>query len=273
MKVPLPRGSEINMTRSSQWKELFSGYKHQVTEARIDRWLDQFSAKHRDIAARILDCVDFVTYEQMATAFRQMLEGLAGWNQDTTRLRGKWRFVSFSASAGESGDEMLHKFRVANGLGQKKYNELFIHKSELVMQKLSQEDTVVFIDDFAGTGKQACEAWSDNIAELLPEKPTAYLVLVVASATARHKIGNETELVPVPYRELSAGDNVFSSRCRHFSGSERENLLRYCRRADAHNPKGFGDCGFVIVFAHGCPNNTIPIFHAKHTGWEGLFPR
>ncbi len=34
-----------------------------------------------------------------------------------------------------------------------------------------------------------------------------------------------------------------------------------------------GDCGFVIVLAHKCPNNTIPILHARRAGWEGLFRR
>lgn len=32
-------------------------------------------------------------------------------------------------------------------------------------------------------------------------------------------------------------------------------------------------CGFVIVFAHTCPNNSIPILHVSHTKWQGLFRR
>ena len=76
--------------------------------------------------------------------------------------------------------------------------------------------------------------------------------------------------------ELTEADEIFSTKCRHFSRREKHTILRYCRRADSASPRGFGDCGFVVVFAHNCPNNTIPILHARDPGgrrWEGLFRR
>jgi hypothetical protein len=257
----------------AQWTGLFSAYRYPVSEQRIGLWLDQFSNGDRDLAARILDCADFVTHQQMTTAFRSILKGLKGWDFDSKRRAGKWRFVSLSSSAGESGDSMLHQFRVANGLDKKRYAELFIWKSDLLRENLGAEDTVVFVDDFAGTGTQACTAWKENIEELLPGEPNVYLVLVASSVAARQRIGAETKLTVVPYITLSAQDDLFSHRCRHFNPAEKAKLLDYCKRADKKAPKGFGNCGFVIVFAHRCPNNTIPILHVQHNNWEGLFPR
>ena len=73
--------------------------------------------------------------------------------------------------------------------------------------------------------------------------------------------------------ELREGDNVFGTECEHFSGGEKDTLLRYCRRANHKYPRGYGDCGFVLVLAHKTPNNSIAVLHAHHQTWVGLFPR
>lgn len=273
MKQPMPRGTAINNRRMASWVSAFLGYRHAISEARIDRWLDQFSRRDCDIAARTLDCVEFITHEQMTSAFRSILNRLDGWNIDESLRHGRWRFVAFSGSSGESGDSMLRVFRLANGLSSRRYNNLFIYRSELAKENLGPEDTVVFVDDFAGTGNQACDSWQKEFAELLSGKPVVYLVLVAASNFAIERIQNETDLTVVPHIELSPADNIFSARCSHFTRSEKDTIFRYCKRGDKRNPKGYGDCGFVIVFAHNCPNNTIPILHAYNQRWEGLFRR
>jgi len=273
MRQPSVRGTPINMQRMRRWTSEFSGYRNSVNEHRIDRWLEQFSPGDRDLAGRILDAVDFISYQQMGHAFRDILGGLDGWNIDPARRRGKWRFVPFSSSAGESGDMMIHKFRHATNMTGRQYRELFIYRRDLLGENLSSDDTVVFVDDFAGTGTQICDAWKEQFQELLPNNPRAYLVLVVASETARHRISEETELTVVTNIELSERDNIFSELCGHFSTEEKSAILHYCEKADRHNPRGFGDCGYVLVFAHSCPNNSIPILHTRNQRWEGLFPR
>ncbi len=272
MKSPLPVGTPINMRRYKRWLSDFTSYRHQITEERLQRWIDQFSVKDRDLAARVLDCVDFINHEQMSAGFRMLLSGIDGWSPDATVRRGTWRFVAYSSSAGESGDEMLHKFRVANNLASKKFNELFIYKSDLMRAKLGLKDTVVFVDDFSGTGKQICESWLE-LQELLPGEPRAFLFLVAASEKAIKRVNNETGISCIPHFTMKDRDNIFSERCSFFNSSDRDNLLKYCLKADKKQPKGFGDCGYVVVFSHSCPNNTIPVLHASHGKWEGLFRR
>ena len=147
-----------------------------------------------------------------------------------------------------------------------------IYKSQLITEDLGPNDTVVFIDDFSGSGEQACKYWPET-RELLPGNPTAYLVLVAANSRAVERIECETDLSLYCQIQLTEEDNVFSSKCRCFNKEEKETLLRYCRIADRRYPKGHGDCGLVIVFAHDCPNNSIPILRRDHRRWEGLFIR
>lgn len=273
MKEPRPRGTSIDPGRMGGWAAEFAGYRHSVTESRIDRWLEQFDPSHRDLAARVLDCVDFVPYEQISAAFRSLLNSLPGWSLNETGRQGRWRFVAFSVSAGESGDSMLHHFRIANELADKTYDDLFVHVRDLLRENLGSGDNVVFVDDFAGTGNQVCEAWVKDIAELLPGGPKMYLILVAASNMARQVISQATSLAVAPSFELTESDSIFSERCSHFDIGEKAILLEYCKTADKRQPRGYGACGFVIVFAHRCPNNTIPVLHANHNKWMGLFRR
>ena len=272
MMTPKARGKPIDSKRTRSWLNRFDGYRVAVTDCRIQKWLKNFSAEDTDLAARILDAVTFLKSEDMEEALRQMIARLPGWHRSKTRRLGKWRFVAFSISAGESGDTMLHKSRTALGLTGSHYDELFIHKADLLKERLDTNDSVAFFDDFAGTGQQACRAWG-GLAELLPGNPKTYLILIAAGQRAVNRISNETSLKVVANRVLGPSDDIFSEDCCHFTESEKRRVLEYCRKADSKNPQGYGDCGFVIVLAHRTPNNSIPALHANHGRWMGLFPR
>ena len=85
---------------------------------------------------------------------------------------------------------------------------------------------IVFVDDFSGTGDQACSAWKDTLAELLPEEPNVYLVLIAANGAAAERIKAETDLTVVPYITLGSDDNIFSAKCSHFSDAEKAKSTR-----------------------------------------------
>jgi hypothetical protein len=107
----------------------------------------------------------------------------------------------------------------------------------------------------------------------VPGNPKTYLILVAAGRRAVDRIAQETGLKVVTSHVLGPGDDIFSGDCKHFTEPEKDSLLAYCKIADRRVPRGFGDCGFVIVLAHRTPNNSIPVLHANHTRWKGLFRR
>jgi len=273
LKKPFRRGAPIDIHRFNRWITTFGTYRDTVATIQIDGWLNQFKTLDRDLAARILDSVEFVSHSQIRNGYFSTLNSIPGWNQDPTKRKGKWRFVAFSSSSGESGDSMLHSFRQANGLSGARYNDLFILKSNLVNERLGPDDSVVFVDDFAGTGTQACKTWENDIQELIAGDSNAYLVLAACNIQARKRIESETDLLVYSHTELSDKDNIFSYKCRHFNTKERHNLLRYCKIANRKYPKGYGECGLIIVLVHNCPNNSIPVLHAYHPKWRGLFRR
>lgn len=272
MDRPLDRGAPIDEGRYAAWLARFAGYRDIVTRPKIEEWLRQFGAHDQDLAARILDAVLFLRNQDVYDSFRQMLARAAGWNKAQPRRRGRWFFVPFSGSAGESGDTMVHALRVATRMTSKRYNNLFIHRSELPSQNPSQGDTVVLVDDFSGTGKQACDSWP-LFEELLSGGPRVLLMLVAATEAALRRIAEQTGMDVTCARTLRQGDNIFDPHCTHFTGGEKIAVLRYCERAAPRQPRGFGDAGLVVVLAHRTPNNSIPILHSTRRTWTGLFPR
>lgn len=280
MRKPKARGTPIDDGRIRSWLDRLDGYRVAVTDDRVRTWLDNFRGQDTDLGARVLDAVIFLKAEDMEAALRDLVSRLPGWHRSIARRQGEWRFVAFSISAGESGDSMLHRSRTALGLTGSQYDGLFIHKADLLRAGLGTDDNVVFFDDFAGTGQQACRAWRGDpetqitgLTELLPGNPKTYLVLVAAGWRAVKRIAQETGLQVVAGHVLGPGDDIFSGDCQHFTQPEKDRLLAYCRRADRRHPQGYGDCGFVIVLSHRTPNNSIPVLHANHQRWRGLFPR
>ena len=270
MRRPKRRGAAVSPERKQAWLESFAGYRHIITGKDLENWLDQFREADQDIAARVLDAVEYVTSDGISAAYRNLLGSLPGWHRDPDQRSGVWKFVPFSLSEGESGNAMMHTFRIANNLAGKQYNTLFAHWSQLA--SLGRDDTVVFIDDFSGTGSQVKDYWP-RFEEILANGPLAYLLLIAATDTAQAAIERETSVRLRADRSLDASDNIFASACSHFTKDEKDTLLSYCQKAYPSEPKGRGSCGLLFVFAHKAPNNSIPLLHKVNKNWSGLFRR
>jgi hypothetical protein len=263
----------LDNRRFNRWLARFSLYQSPVTRQTIELWLEQFSAADRDLVARILDSTIFINANAIQHGYRELLSSLPGWNINPQQRQGEWFFVPFSGSTGESGDSMLHAFRVANNLAHNRHNRLFIHRSELPSKELTENDNIVLVDDFSGTGRQACTSWTEIFQELLIGPASKYLVLAAATAGAVRRINQETGMDVRCNRIFQNRDNLFHQTCHFYSQNEKNRILRYCRTADPVRPRGFGESGLLVVLGHRCPNNSIPILHSENANWTPLFPR
>lgn len=285
MRRPLSSGTAIDARRYRRWVDNFGSYRAGIINVSIQSWLNQFEASDQNLAARVLDAVEFYNQSQIHLAYRHALDALDGWHRSALKRKGRWKFAAMSGSAGESGDAMLYQFRVANGLDAKAMDTMFASRTDLFRlanlpdndpNRLGESDVVVLLDDFSGTGTQVCEAWNNpetSFGSLLAGVGKVYLILVAASRSARRRIKNETNISVIAGHELNDGDDIFSESCKHFTDADRERLLHYGRIADKRHPKGYKDCGFVVIFQHRAPSNSIPILHADNSRWAGLFPR
>jgi hypothetical protein len=167
---------------------------------------------------------------------------------------------------------MLRVFREANGLTSTQYDVLFASASDLPSRVFTAKDTIVFVDDFSGTGNQVVRTWP-TLQELIASEARCFLILTAATSKAVKRISKDTELKPIVYHELNAKDDVFDKTCTHFDTGEKGVIEFYCKKASRRDPRGYGKCGILLVLSHKTPNNSIPILHANSSRWKGLFPR
>ncbi len=109
--------------------------------------------------------------------------------------------------------------------------------------------------------------------ELVASEAHAYLFLAAATSSAMSRLETLEEISVKAEMVLGPETNVFSDENTSFRASEKEELLLYCRKADRKRPKGWGDCGLLLVISTKTPNNSIPILHTSSRKWNGIFPR
>ncbi|AJA09877.1 hypothetical protein SKP52_14975 [Sphingopyxis fribergensis] len=253
------------------WVKSFAGYRQPPTKDELRKWLGRFDAEHLSTAHKVLDAVIVVAEREIHQGYRDALTSLPGWSKSPAIRQGRWFFVGVGG-AGESGPAMLRMFREANGLTSAIWQSYFKMPRELPRLALTAYDHVVFVDDFAGTGRQITSYWP-LMQELVASEATCYLLLTALTEDAERAIQDNTELEIRAPLKLGKAANVFAAECDRFDDNERQILDAYGKIAWAAHPKGFGACGLTLILSHKTPNNTIPILHANHEHWEGLFPR
>lgn len=253
------------------WEARFRPYRRHPSRECLIAWLKQFDEKHQSIAHRVLDSVILLSEDDILQGYKGTLESLPGWSKREDERVGRWYFVGMG-DAGESGQAMLRLFREANGLAADRWQRLCVMPRELPSLALKAVDSVVFVDDFAGSGQQMVNYWP-IIEELVASEARCYLALSATTSRAEAEIRAKTELDVRAPLILQEKDNLFSEACTTFTEEEKGVLEEYGKRASRSQPRGFGDCGLAIVLSHKTPNNSVPILHANHDNWISPFPR
>lgn len=265
----LPEG--VTLEQIGAWYDRFRFYRHAPSREELAAWIRQFDSAHFALAATVLDQVILISDLEIQQGYRDALAALPGWSASDEHRAGRWAFIGLGGQA-ESGQAMLHMFREANGLTSDRHSRLFVTLTELPMLKLTARDTVVFVDDFSGTGDQFSKHWG-LYQELVSSEAKAYLLLAAATHVAMERLTQLEDLQTRAEVILGPEANVFSPQNVVFDGTDQAALLSYCQRADKRNPKGWGNCGLLLVISRKTPNNSIPVLHANSRRWISIFPR
>ena len=254
------------------WYDRFRSYRQSPSREDIVAWINQFELQDVPVAKKVLDNVILIADVEIHGSYRAALDAIPGWSKNEAQRQGRWAFLGLGGQA-ESGAAMLHMFREANSLEADKYQPLFVSLSDLPDMQLTAADTVIFVDDFAGTGDQFADRW-ERFQELIASEARTFLFLAAATSRAMDRLGGVEDLEVRVGRRLEPGDNVFSDECNSFANDEKATILRYCETADPRCPRGWGDCGLLLVISRKTPNNSVPILHVDvRRRWKGLFPR
>ncbi len=134
-------------------------------------------------------------------------------------------------------------------------------------------DAVIFVDDFSGTG-ETLETWWENVEALVrPIGAAVFVGLLVLNERARQRVEQLGDVLAV--EELDEAQNIFRPENQVFSNPEKARIEEHCRSTGcgAKYRRGFGGCGLLLAFRHGCPNNSLPVLWYSGNNWRPLFNR
>ena len=238
-----------------------------VRRATIVRWLAQFSKKSRPVAAKSLEVLTYFSTSNIRKMTSELVDCVY---QEYPSVSKKHIYFVPIGGAG-AGSQVIA--RVLRGIAKVPAG-CVVTMLDVEGIAAEQMKVVVLVEDFSGTGKQIDEWWPVVEGIFLPKNADIVLGLLVINYRAR------TRLAPVFKRILAVADlerqhDVFDAKCTKFSRAEKNALLAACRSTGCSSRflKGFGDSGLLVVFKHGCPNNSLPILWYSQGAWHNLFQR
>lgn len=266
----LPEG--IEAADIEGWYDRFRFYRHPPSRDEIASWIRQFRPEHYLLAKKILNHVTLISDMDIHQGYRDALNALPGWSSNPNARAGRWAFVGLGGQA-ESGPAMLHMFREANSLTSDAHQDMFVSLSQLPGLKLTAIDTVIFVDDFAGTGDQFMDRW-ERYQELIASEAHTHLFLAAATSHAMGRLAELEDVQVEATRVLQPSANILSAENDEFGALEKSAIEEYCSRADPRCPRGWGGCGLLLVISRKTPNNSLPVLHVDvRRRWKGIFPR
>ena len=245
----------------------FQGFPD-VNRTKIELWIQNFRDEHKELALKLLNNVDYFDTARIYTACRDIftqLKTLKG--EDLSNVY----FCNFGNPA-NSGQHILSIFAMANGLTGRANTPKFKQISELNELLLKPDITILFLDDFIGTGNQALNYWS-GIASLVSSNAEIFLGAICAFEEGIVNIQNNTEMKVLCHKRLNNTHKLLSTENNIFTSAEKVILQSYCNSTGAHLPQGYGNCQAIVVLSYRTPNNTVSILTVQTDTWRGIFPR
>jgi len=245
--------------------ERFSDHED-MSEARMLRWLEQFPDADLPLVMRVMASVRYYNRLNLRTMTRQLFTIAS----EMMRERGYQRVVFVAVGDAGSGSSFVARMlrELIRGTPHRLMSMLDLSRAEP-----GSIDAVVFVDDFSGTG-QTLEMWWENVEALVrPTGAAIFVGLLVLNERARQRVEQLGHVLAV--EELDDTQNIFRPENQAFSDPEKARIEEHCRSTGcgAKYERGFGSCGLLLAFRHGCPNNSLPVLWYSGNRWRPLFNR
>jgi hypothetical protein len=302
MSFDVPREGELYSEQvfARSYGLIDAGIWGSLDRLRLDAWLRFFVTRHEKyFAASVLDSLIVRTSPQTDAMVRQLFERVlpdarrelpaAALLPDDLLLRLREvdeptvRIVpvlSPSDSPASSGTFLTRLLRRVLQIQER----WIIWPNQIPQAIRRGVSTFIFVDDFAGTGLQFTDFASAYQLSARVGSSAALYAPLAAHQSALTLIGKNFPNFPVlPVEQLSSRHQLFSRDSpafndgvnTPFSAGHFYDELIHDRRLDIPKRlrRGFGRLALTYVFAHGTPNNCLPLLWRRQTGCAALFER
>jgi hypothetical protein len=250
---------------------IYNPFRGDVSDQALSEWIAQFEETERPVINQLLKAFRYYGSAQVA----ELVKGLyTDIHNSSTDLNSELWFVPVGYVA-KSGSIIAYYFRVQNELQQ----DRFISPVDIAALPLTQKSTVVFLDDFLGTGNQALQVWN-TVAEPIIKKTKCNFVYatVVAFREGIEFVKTKTGFTTFAVDVLDDCDRPFSTSSHVFETESDRNAAekiigKYGDRLYPNHPFGYRRTQGLLGFFYSTPNNTLPIFWSAQSGWKPLLAR
>lgn len=233
------------------------------TYNRIILWFENFKKSEYELALLILCNIKYFTDHEID----QLLEKMCGelknlFSSDFSKVG----FFGLGNYSSDSGSQFLYSLK------QKlKLHDFNFPKHHDNLHK--NIESIVFIDDIIGTGKQAKDFY-DNYLQNLNIKKYYYSLIAFEKGLKSLKINSgfsnvfATKIFTESERAFSDSSEIFSNTL--IRTQIKEMTKRYGDILYPKGPLGYDDSQALIVFSHNTPNNTLPIIWASENNEKAI---
>jgi hypothetical protein len=242
-----------------------------VSDEVVADWLNQFEPEERDVAEQLLVHFRFYGFAQISAALRELHAKILAATRD---LASSTWYVPVGYVA-KSGSLIAYFYKIQNEVTQ----ESFILISDLKNISSDRASTIVFLDDYIGTGHQAAQVWNAfrSLNPRLAEEATVIFAAIVAMRRGVEYLSQMTGFRVIVVDVIEESDLPLAAQSSIFPADgdrarARTILEKYGARLRPKGPLGYGNSQGLLGFIYSTPNNTLPIFWSTESGWKPLLP-
>lgn len=248
---------------------LFNG---EIQSDEIDNWLKQFDASEIYYINRLLENFIYFDTNRVRKAVKSLHNKvIRNSNLDVSNI---W-FVPVGYVT-KSGSVIAYYYRSVNKLGEGN----FISSNDLNRISNKKNISIVFIDDYIGTGHQAKQVWEYVLKPYFLQFSNCkffYCTLAGTDEGINFVIDN-TKFEVMVDKIIHNNELPFHEESMIFEDTiERKKaediVKKYGDYLYPGNPLGYRNSQALIGFFYSTPNNTLPIFWSTNEKWHPLLPR
>lgn len=234
-------------------------------------WSVQFGSANQKLVFKLLNNIKYYS----ATTIREMVEKLVVAVCDRLQLNDLRRMLFVPIGKPYEGSAIIARaLRSSKGI---RPNQIKYQTELATVPKKPHIRAIVLLDVFSGTGGQICDWWTNMETLLLPWADKS-VKLVLGILAMNCKALKALKNIPAAKIHISYFDikyNVLSEKSKVFLDPEKQLIKKFCKatNCDREYLYGKGECGLLVAFKHGCPNNSLPILWYESDRWKRMFRR
>jgi len=259
--------------------ELILKYKFNdaISQIRVHSWLNNFKKAEWDLAITVFEHIEYYTLDKLCDLLNSEI-------CEITKTNNSLIFIPIGSQA-KSGDVMLYLIQKMKQSWGKAINYRFCRLCDEDENSIQDDDVIILVDDFVGTGKTVESFVESNIGiidAILARKIQIILLCCFMMDFTLNRLRRrfpDITFMPceIKYRAFDNEKSLFGSH------SKMVEVRKFCykygqkiigkRRRDDMKPLGFGNCQSLVVMEQSTPNDTLPLIWGSTAKGEPLFPR